>query len=103
VVFDRSPICTLALSTFLDRAPTLALTQALERIERERIYERRVLFIENLGHCEPTAVRRISFEDSLRFEAVHRDVYARLGYDCVSIPAADVASRLQQAVAVIDG
>jgi predicted ATPase len=53
-----------------------------------------VLFVENLGFCEPTAVRRISFEDTLRFEQVHADVYRRFGYELVPLPRASLDARL---------
>jgi predicted ATPase len=96
-VFDRSPICTYALSLFLGYPPSALLTEELDRIERERVYERRVLFVENLGFVTPTAARRISFAASLDFEAVHRQAYGELGYDLVSIPAATLAARLEQA------
>jgi predicted ATPase len=95
-IFDRSPICTYALSLFLGYPPSAALTEELDRIERERVYEPRVLFVENLGFVTPTAARRISFAASLDFEAVHRRAYADLGYDLVSIPAGTLAARLEQ-------
>jgi len=40
-------------------------------------------------------VRRISLEDTLRFEAVHRDVYRRCGFELVLIPKADIETRAQ--------
>ncbi|MEZ5667491.1 MAG: AAA family ATPase [Alphaproteobacteria bacterium] len=94
VLFDRSPVCTLALARFLGRAPTPALAAELDRIASERTYRRRVLFVRNLGFCEPTAARRISFDDSLRFEQVHLEVYDALGYACVPIEAADLDRRI---------
>jgi predicted ATPase len=93
--FDRSPICTYALSRFLEYPPSAILSRELERIARERIYQTRVFFVQNLGFCTPTDARRISFEDSLRFEQVHADAYRALGYDCVVIPPADLARRLE--------
>jgi predicted ATPase len=94
VVFDRSPICTWALSEFLGRAPSDLLKREIERIEREATYQRRVLFVENLGYCEPTAVRRISFEDTLRFEQVHAQVYRRFGYELAPLPRGPLDARL---------
>lgn len=101
VFFDRSPICTLALAEFLGIAPPPALTAELERIERDGVYERRVFFVENLGFVANTEVRRISFEDTLKFEVVHREVYGRLGYELVLIPAADVEMRFELVTARI--
>ena len=98
VVFDRSPICTWALAEFLGREPGASLRAELERIQREAIYQPRVLFVETLGFVEPTAVRRISYEDSLRFEQVHADVYRRFGYELVRIGRGDLSQRLEAAM-----
>jgi predicted ATPase len=93
-VFDRSPVCTLALATFLGRPVTQALATELERVTSEGIYERQVFFIRNLGFCEPTPARRISFQDSLVFEQVHEKSYRALGYELIDIPAGDLAHRV---------
>ena len=43
------------------------------------IYESRVFFIRHLGFITPTEARRISFEDTVRFEQIHEETYrARL-------------------------
>ncbi|MCW2931320.1 MAG: transposase [Actinomycetia bacterium] len=47
----------------------------------------------NLGFCQPTAVRRISYQDSLIFEQVHRDSYRAFGYELIDIPAAPAPRR----------
>jgi predicted ATPase len=95
VIFDRSPICTWALTEFLGRAPSDALKAEVERIGRERTFERRVFFVELMGRIVPTEARRITLEESTRFAAVHADVYRRFGYDCVSVPPGDVETRLE--------
>ena len=59
---DRSPICTLALCQFLSLPEPPSLAAELDEIDREGFYERRVLFVDNLGFMTPTEVRRISFE-----------------------------------------
>jgi predicted ATPase len=94
-VFDRSPVCTAALSAFLDRPVPRGLAEELARIEAEATYERTVFFIENLGFVTPTAARRISFADSLRFEAVHREAYLDRGYELVSIALGAVDDRAE--------
>ena len=101
VFFDRSPICTWALAEFLGREPTPALIDEVARIEREGVYERRVFFLENLGFVTPTEARRITYEDTLKFEAVHRNVYRRFGYELVLTPAADVEARFGVVAAAI--
>jgi predicted ATPase len=95
-LYDRSPLCTLALARYLGRGVTSALSEEVDRIARQQIYERRVFFIRPIGFCAPTAARRISFEDSLVFERVHQEVYLGLGYELVEVQAADVAVRAAQ-------
>jgi predicted ATPase len=41
-VFDRSPVCTHALTTYLGWPVSPALTAELERITSEGVYERQV-------------------------------------------------------------
>lgn len=97
--FDRSPMCTWALAQFLGREPSANLKAEIARIETEQTYERRVFFIENLGFVTPTAARRISYEDALRFEQVHLEAYRRFGYDLVLIPLGDLNARADQVLA----
>ena len=101
VFFDRSPICTWALCEYADRIPPDSLVQEMQRIEREGVYQRRVFFIRNLGFVTPTEARRISFEDTLRFEDVHAEVYRRFGYELVDVPAASLDERLAIITAAI--
>jgi predicted ATPase len=98
---DRSPVCTLALARWLGFAPSKALKAELERIEWEKAYERKVLFVQNLGFITPTDARRISLEDALRFEAIHSEAYRELGYECVAILAASLPERLDLLKAAI--
>jgi predicted ATPase len=95
VVFDRSPICTWALCRFAGREPPQALIDEVARIKREATYERRVFFVENLGFVTPTEARRISFEDTVRFEAIHRAVYGDFGFTLVPVPPGEVAARAE--------
>jgi predicted ATPase len=93
-VFDRSPICTLALSVYSGLPLGAALDAEIARIVRDEVYDRRVLFVRPLGFITPTAARRISFEDALRFERIHEEVYRGLGYELVDVPPAGVAERV---------
>ncbi|MEV4090052.1 AAA family ATPase [Nonomuraea fuscirosea] len=92
--FDRSPICTHALSTFAGHPISPALSAEIERIIREGVYERDVFFVRNLGFCEPTAARRIGFEESLVFERLHEETYRAFGYRIVDVPAGPVDGRV---------
>jgi predicted ATPase len=100
-VFDRSPVCTHALATYLGRPVSVGLVAELERIAAERIYEPQVFFVRHLGFCEPTAARRISFAESLAFEKVHEASYRSYGFDLVEIPAGALAERVDAVEAVI--
>lgn len=99
---DRSPICTHALSTYLGRNPSPLLLDELDRISRDAVYQPHVFFIENLGFCKPTAARRISYEDSLVFEQVHRDTYTGHGYELIDIPAAPAPERAEAIIEALD-
>jgi predicted ATPase len=99
--YDRSPVCTAALAEFLGYPVSRVLRSELDRIADAAVYRRTVFFIENLGFVTPTAARRINFADTLRFEAVHRRVYAELGYACVSIAPGPVDLRAEAIKAVV--
>jgi len=92
-IFDRSPVCTLALSSYLGNPVSAALSEEIDRITRERVYDRRVFLIRDIGFIEPTDARRITFEDSVEFERVHAETYQALGYELVDVPRAEVADR----------
>ncbi len=92
-LYDRSPICTLALSRYLGYPPPDILLEELDRIKRENIYERQIFFLDNLGFVEPTAARRISYENALIFENLHKEVYRELNYELIMIPPEPIAAR----------
>lgn len=92
--YDRSPICTLALSRYLGYPLSATLVEELERIERERIYQRQVFFIEHLGFCQPSEARKITFEESLVFEKIHEETYLSLGYDLMKIAPEALSERV---------
>jgi predicted ATPase len=92
-MYDRSPVCTLALARYLGHHVPARLADEIARIIRERVYEHRAFIIRPIGFCEPTAARRISYKDSLEFERYHEEAYARLGFDLVEIPPGEVQER----------
>jgi predicted ATPase len=98
VFFDRSPVCALALARFLGHPVSPLLRDELERIEG--FYQRRVFLVRGLGFITPTAARRISLEDALRFEAAHEEAYRELGYELIPIAPGTPAER---AAAVLAG
>jgi predicted ATPase len=93
--YDRSPICTYALAMYLGFQPSPNLMSEIERIHKHGIYEKRVFFLENLGFITNTDARKISFEDSLKFEQIHREIYAKFDYECLAIPAASIDQRVE--------
>src|SRR6266478_2967509 len=72
---DRSVVCTAVLALYLGYPTSVFLMRELERVSKEAIYEKRAFFIRNLGFITPTEARRISFEETLRFEKVHEETY----------------------------
>ena len=77
------------------------LVSELERIKKEAIYQPRVLFIRNLGFITPTAVRQISFEETLRFEKIHEETYRDFGFELVSVEPGTLAERVSVIEAAI--
>jgi predicted ATPase len=94
VFFDRSPVCTLALSRYLGFTPSRLLAREIDRTMAEGTYDRTVFFIRNQGFVQPTAARRISFEDSLAFERLHERTYLDLGLHLINVPAGPLTDRV---------
>jgi predicted ATPase len=95
VFFDRSPVCTLALSRYLGFTTSHLLAREVSRAAAEGTYETTVFFIRNQGFVQATAARRISFEDSLVFEQLHEQTYRDLGFQLVEVPAGPLADRVE--------
>jgi predicted ATPase len=94
VFFDRSPACTLALSRYLGGEPSPLLAGEIDRAVAEGGYETTAFFIRNQGFVAATAARRIGFDESLRFEAIHEQAYRELGFQLVEVPAGPLADRV---------
>jgi len=92
--YDRSPLCTLALAQFLQQPVSPALMKEVARVTKDRVYEHTVFLVRPLGFVTPTAARRISYEDSLAFEAVHEAVYRDHGFELVDVAPDSVADRV---------
>ena len=93
-VFDRSPLCTLALARYLQHPVGTLLRAEVERVVREQVYERKVLLVRPLGFVVATAARRITYEDSLAFQAVHEAVYTEHGFELVDVPRGSTSQRV---------
>ncbi len=93
-LFDRSPLCTLALARYQERAVTRSLADEVDRVVRHRLYHPTVLLVRPLGFIEPTAARRISYREALRFQATHEAVYREHGFVLLDVPAAPLEERV---------
>jgi predicted ATPase len=91
---DRSAICTVALARYLGYPIPDILTGELDRIQKEGVFEQRVFFIQNLGFITPTEARRISFEETLRFERLHEETYREFGFEICYVPAGNLSERV---------
>ena len=92
---DRSVVCTAALAVYLGYAVSPFLTGELDRIRTAATYENRVFFIRNLGFVTPTEARRISFEETVRFEKIHEETYRDFGFELVSVEPGTVVERVR--------
>jgi predicted ATPase len=97
---DRCVVCTAALAVYLGFPFSPVLASELERVQKEAIYENRVFFIRNLGFVTPTDARRISFEDTVRFEKIHEETYRNFGFELVSIERGSLVERVSQIKAI---
>lgn len=93
VFFDRSPVCTLALSRYLGQPPSALVRAEVDRVVADQVFEEAVFFVRGLGFITPTAARRISLAEALAFEKVHEQAYAELGFRLIDVPAGPVADR----------
>lgn len=55
----------------------------------------------NLGFITPTEARRINFEEALRFERIHEDIYRDFGFEIFPIEPGSVAERVATIKAAI--
>lgn len=99
---DRSVICTAALARYLGYSPSQLLVEELDRVLRYATFEQSVFFVRNLGFVTPTEARRISFDESLRFEQIHEQVYRELGLELVYVGPGSVAQRVARIKQVVD-
>lgn len=93
-VSDRSLVCTLALAEYLGHPVPEMLVESIGSMLEAGTFERRVLFAELLGFITKTEARRISLEDSRRFERYHIEAYERFGFELVRIPPLPVDERV---------
>lgn len=64
-------------------------------LKMKNTFQHAVFFIENLGFIEYTNARKISFDEALRFEELHKQVYQDFGYELVFIPRMNIGDRVQ--------
>jgi predicted ATPase len=93
---DRSAICTAALAEYLGFSRSELLTQEIRCIRSEGVFQKRVLFLENLGFIKRTDARRITYEEALRFEEIHKRVYRELGFELTPIGPGRLSARVDQ-------
>jgi len=91
---DRCAVCTAALAVYLGYPLSPFLADELQRIKKEAIYQNRVFFIRNLGFVTPTEARRISFEETVRFEKIHEETYRDFGFELVSVGPGSLLERV---------
>jgi len=93
---DRSAVCTAALASYLGYTVSSILAAELERIRDESIFDDRVFFIRNLGFIINTEARRITFEETIRFEKIHEETYRNFGFELIEIQPGTIADRVSK-------
>jgi predicted ATPase len=92
-IYDRSPVCTLALARYLDRPVTPLLAGEIRRLMDQEVFQRPVFFVRPIGFIEPTPARRISYPESLIFERLHEEAYREHGFELIDVPPATIQAR----------
>lgn len=98
---DRCVVCTAALAVYLGHPISPFLIGEIERVLADAVFEGRVFFIRNLGFVEPTAARRIGFEEALRFERIHEETYRNFGFALTFVEPAPLSERVAAVEAAI--
>ncbi|HEU0185820.1 MAG TPA: AAA family ATPase [Blastocatellia bacterium] len=93
---DRSVVCTAALADYLGFPTPQNLLQELRRVRAEDVFQSKVLFLKNLGFITPTEARRITYEETVRFEQIHERTYRDLGFEIILIDPGPVSERVKQ-------
>jgi predicted ATPase len=91
---DRCVVCTAALAVYLGYPFSPFLASELERVKNGAIYQNRVFFIRNLGFITPTEARRISLEETVRFERIHEETYRGFGFELVPVQPGSLVERV---------
>jgi predicted ATPase len=99
--YDRSVVCTAALAKYLGHPFSTLLDAELKRIQREATFQNQVFFIRNLGFITATDARRISFEDTLRFEKIHEETYRAFGFELIPVERGSLVERVRAIKAAI--
>lgn len=92
---DRSIIDTYVLALHLGFPLSRAAEGLVDRVIRDGVYQKQVFFVDDLGFIVKTAARQISYEEALKFGALHKQIYGELGFDCIPIPAQAAYDRAQ--------
>jgi predicted ATPase len=93
---DRSVVCTAALADYLGIARPHSLVTELRRVKTQNVFHGSVLLLRNLGFVTPTEARRITYEETVRFEQIHERTYRELGFEIISIGPASVSDRVRE-------
>ena len=91
---DRCVVCTAALAVYFGYPFSPFLASELERVKKEAIYHNRVFLIRSLGFVTPTEARRITFEETVRFEKIHEETYRDFGFELVSVEPRSLVDRV---------
>lgn len=93
---DRSVVCRAALADYLGFPRSQSIHNELRRVRTENVFESRVLFLKNLGFVTPSEARRITYEQTVRFEQIHERVYRELGFELTLIDPGSISARVEQ-------
>jgi len=93
---DRSVVCTAALADYLGIPRPQRLVRELQRVSTQNVFQRRVVLLRNLGFVTRTEARRISYEETVRFERIHERTYRDFGFELIVIGPGSVSDRVRE-------
>jgi|ERR1039457_6548917 predicted ATPase len=89
-------VLTGAPADYLGVPRSQNLVNELRRVKAQSVFHGSVLLFRNLGFITPTEARRITYEETVRFEQIHERTYRELGFEIISISPASVSDRVRE-------
>ncbi len=102
LLYDRSPIDIYAYCEFHNTPLPDYINEHITTMLNDPQLSKTVLFVENLGSIQRTAIRAETFEEAKKIEALLYKYYTFFGFTVIRIPALPLKERLAFVLAHLD-